>query len=271
MQFGIIIIGDEILNGSRQDSHFVFFKQLLQQHGLYIAWAQYLPDDQAVITRQLIESFKEKIPVFVTGGIGATPDDHTRQACAKALNLPLTPHPEALKAIETISLKQGDTLDSPAHLQRTKMAEFPLGSALIPNPFNNIAGFSINEHYFFPGFPQMAHPMAQWVLSQYYQQNFFRQKLVTKAALVDGVPESKITPLMEAIEHSWPGIKTFSLPTIRDDLPAEEQIHYYRLEFGLKTHSENSVFLPEAWEYVLQELQKLGATNIIPLDKSSEG
>ena len=155
MQFGIIIIGDEILNGSRQDSHFVFFKQLLQQHGLYMAWAQYLPDDQAIITRQLIESFKEKIPVFVTGGIGATPDDHTRQACAKALNLPLTPHPEALKAIETISLKQGDSLDSPAHLQRTKMAEFPLGSALIPNPFNNIAGFSINGHYFFPGFPQM--------------------------------------------------------------------------------------------------------------------
>ncbi|PIT58454.1 competence/damage-inducible protein A [Snodgrassella alvi] len=271
MQIGITIIGDEILNGSRQDSHFIFFRQLLQQHGLYMAWAQYLPDDRAIISRQLKQSFKEKIPVFVTGGIGATPDDHTRQACANALNLPLTPHPEALKAIEAISVKHGDTLDSPAHLQRAKMADFPQGAAMIPNPFNNIAGFSIQEHYFLPGFPKMAHPMAQWVLDQYYRQSFFQYKLATKAALVDGIPESRISPLMEQIEQKWPGIKTFSLPTIRDDLPINEQIHQYRLEFGLKAWGKDCATLPEIWEEAVQKLKQLGATNITPLNKSSEG
>ncbi|SCB72449.1 MULTISPECIES: competence/damage-inducible protein A [Snodgrassella] len=271
MQIGIIIVGDEIVNGSRQDSHFVFFRQLLQQHGLYMAWAQYLPDDRAIISRQLVQSFKEKIPVFVTGGIGATPDDHTRQACADALNLPLVPHLEALKTIEVISAEHGDKLDSPAHLQRAKMADFPLGAALIPNPFNNIAGFSIQEHYFLPGFPKMAHPMAQWVLDQYYRQNFFQHKLETKAALVDGIPESRIVPLMEQIEQYWPGIKTFSLPTIREDLPANEQIHQYRLEFGLKAWGKDCAMLPEVWEDAVQKLKQLGATNIILLNKSSEG
>jgi molybdopterin-biosynthesis enzyme MoeA-like protein len=271
MQIGIIIIGDEILNGSRQDSHFTFFRQLFQQHGLYMAWAQYLPDDRAIITRQLILSFKEKIPVFVTGGIGATPDDHTRQACANALNLPLTSHPDALKEIEAISIKHGDALDSPAHLQRAKMADFPQGAALIPNPFNNIAGFSIREHYFLPGFPKMAHPMAQWVLDKYYQQNFFLHRLATKAALVDGLPESRIIPLMEQIEQKWPTIKTFSLPTIRDDLSADEQIHQYRLEFGLKAWGKDCTCLQEVWEEAIQKLIHLGATDITPLDKSSEG
>ncbi|PIT37616.1 damage-inducible protein CinA [Snodgrassella alvi] len=271
MQIGIIIIGDEILNGSRQDGHFIFFKHLFKQHGLQMAWAQYLPDDCDIITRQLKQSFEEKLPVFVTGGIGATPDDHTRQACALALNLPLQAHPQALKNIEAISIRQGDTLNSPSHLQRAKMAEFPKGAALIPNPFNNIAGFSIKEHYFFPGFPKMAHPMAEWVLNTYYSKNFFQHQIMAKAALVDGVPESRIAPLMEQIEQKWPGIKTFSLPTIREDLPNDEQIHQYRLEFGLKAWDKDCENLPQAWHEALHSLKQLGATKITLLENSSEG
>lgn len=270
MQFGIMIIGDEILNGSRQDSHFLYFKQLLQHHGLQIAWVQYLPDEHEVIVHRLQQSFKGKSPVFVTGGIGATPDDHTRQACADALNRPLVPHPEAIHFIEAITLKRGEALTSPNHLQRTKMAYFPENSAIIPNPFNNIAGFSIQKHYFLPGFPQMAHPMAKWVLNEYFQKYFHHQQYCFKAALVDNLPESVVGPLMEQIEQQWPEIKTYSLPLIRDDVTKIEQDQQYRLEFGIKTYGKNCAILPEVWAFALQQLEKQGAEKITILEKSTE-
>ena len=84
MKFGLIIIGDEILNGRHTDAHFAFVKKALLERGLRLAWVEYIADVADEITARLQRSFSEGIPVFVTGGIGATPDDHTRQAAAKA-------------------------------------------------------------------------------------------------------------------------------------------------------------------------------------------
>ena len=148
--FNLIIIGDEILHGSRQDKHFAFFKSLLESHGLKLNQVQYLPDEPDLLVKQLRRSFSDGLPTFVTGGIGSTPDDHTRQAAAAALDLPVVRHPEAAKFIEGVTQKRSEPLDSPEHAQRLKMADFPEGAELVPNPFNNIAGFSIREHYFFP-------------------------------------------------------------------------------------------------------------------------
>ena len=85
MYFNLMIIGDEILHGNRADKHFAFFKSLLAQYGLQLGQVQYLPDERALLVKQLQRSFSDGLPTFVTGGIGATPDDHTRQAAAEAL------------------------------------------------------------------------------------------------------------------------------------------------------------------------------------------
>ena len=122
MQFGLMIIGDEILHGSRQDKHFAFFKPLLESRGLQLAWVQYLPDDRALLTRQLQRSFADGGAVFITGGIGATPDDHTRQAAAAALGRPVQRHPEALSFIEERTLAMGETLAGSGHAQRAKIS-----------------------------------------------------------------------------------------------------------------------------------------------------
>ena len=259
MQFGLMIIGDEILHGSRQDKHFAFFKHLLESRGLHLAWVQYLPDERAVLTRQLQRSFADGGAVFVTGGIGATPDDHTRQAAAAALGRPLQRHPAALGFIEERTLAMGETLNSPGHAQRAKMADFAEGVALVPNPFNRIAGFSVQEHYFLPGFPQMAHPMAEWVLDTHYRAHFHQTERQQISARVEGLPESAIGPLMDDIEARWPGVKTFSLPTIRDDKPELAGAARYRLEFGLKAEGEACAVLARAWDYASVALWQLGA------------
>ena len=92
------------------------------------------------------------------GGVGATPDDHTRQAAALALGVPLERHPVAVAELEA-------QFGAAAYPHRVLMAEFPAGASIIPNPVNRVASFSIRNHYFFPGFPQMAWPMLDWVLA----------------------------------------------------------------------------------------------------------
>ncbi len=222
MAFGLIIIGDEIMSGKRRDQHFPKVLELLAERGLQLAWAEYLGDDPQRITATLRRTMGSGDIVFSCGGIGATPDDHTRRCAADALHLPLLLHPEGRRLIEEriadVAAEAGKPveLDSPENLHRLKMAEFPVGASLIPNPYNKIAGFSVGSHHFVPGFPVMAWPMIAWVLDTQYKGLFNREARVEHSVLVYEAAESALTPLMEALEAQYPLVKVFSLPSVGD-------------------------------------------------------
>lgn len=234
MGIGLIIIGDEILSGKRQDKHLPQVIATLHERGLQLDWAEYVGDDRDRITAVLKRSFASGDIVFSTGGIGATPDDHTRQCAAAALDLPLQLHPEAKRLIQQrildMAAEAGKTvdLDSEDNRQRLKMGEFPQGAELIPNPYNKIPGFAISSHYFVPGFPVMAWPMIAWVLDTHYSHLFHQQQRTEKSVLVYEGIESALTPLMEALEAEFPLIKVFSLPSVGS---ATQRRH---IELGVK-------------------------------------
>jgi len=146
MSIGAIIIGDEILSGKRADKHFPKVIELLALRGMALDWAQVLGDDRVRLTEALRRSFATDDIVFSFGGIGVTPDDHTRQAAAAALGVGIALHPAAEREIRA---RFGDETTP----QRLMLGEFPIGSEIIPNPYNRIPGFSVGRHYFFPGFP----------------------------------------------------------------------------------------------------------------------
>jgi molybdopterin-biosynthesis enzyme MoeA-like protein len=210
LAFGAFIIGDEILVGKRQDKHLGFLIAALAKRGLRLAWAQYLGDDAARLTAALERSFASEDVVFSFGGIGATPDDHTRQCAAVAARAPLHLHPDAEREIR--ARFSGD-----ATPQRLKMGEFPLGSRVIPNPVNRIPGFSLREHHFVPGFPQMAWPMVEWVLDTRYKELFDRDRWAENSILVYEAGESQLIPAMESVESRFPKVKVFSLPSMGED------------------------------------------------------
>jgi molybdopterin-biosynthesis enzyme MoeA-like protein len=222
MAIGLIIIGDEILSGRRVDQHFPKVVQMLAARGLQLTWAEILPDDPARITATLQRTFATDDIVFCCGGIGATPDDHTRQAAADALGLPLVLHEQGKLNIQQrivqMAQEAGQTADlnSDENLHRLKMAEFAEGAALIPNPYNNIAGFALRKHYFVPGFPVMAWPMLEWVLDNHYADLFNREPHLEQSVLVYEAAESALTPLMVAIEQQFARVKVFSLPSVGD-------------------------------------------------------
>jgi len=204
---GIYIIGDEILSGKRQDKHLSKVIELLSARGLQLAWANYLGDIPEQITSSLKASMARGDIVFSFGGIGATPDDFTRQCAADAVGVPIERHAGAVAEIEA---QYGEN----AYPKRVLMADFPKGCDLIPNPVNRVAGFSINQHYFVPGFPEMSHPMVEWALETYYSHLFHKQDYIEKSILVMDAGESNLIDLMNAILVKYPSLKLFSLPKL---------------------------------------------------------
>lgn len=207
MAFGVIVIGDEILVGKRQDKHMAFAIEALAKRGLRLAWAEYHGDDPERLTRALERSFASGDIVFSFGGIGATPDDHTRRCAAQALGVPLALHPDAEREIRA---RFGGEVTP----QRLRMGEFPAGCEIIPNPFNRIPGFRIRGHHFVPGFPQMAWPMIELSLDAHYRHLFDRDRWAEASIIVYEAGESMLIPAMEAAEKKYDRLKAFSLPSM---------------------------------------------------------
>ena len=218
--FGLIIIGDEILSGKRADKHLSRVIELLKARGLQLDYADYVGDSRSRITATLQRAFASGDVVFSCGGIGATPDDHTRQCAARALGLELALHPQAEALIRErmrdMAKEQGTVYepDRPDNIHRLNMGMFPVGADIIPNPFNKIPGFSCGHVHFVPGFPVLAWPMIEWVLVTRYADRFQDAAWIEKSVVVYGAMEAALTPLMEDIERAHPGVKVFSLPSV---------------------------------------------------------
>jgi molybdopterin-biosynthesis enzyme MoeA-like protein len=257
MKFGLIIIGDEILSGKRTDKHLPKVIELLVARGLGLSWARYVGDDPQRITADLKQAFACGDAVFSCGGIGATPDDHTRQCAATALGVPLALHPQAreliLERMRDTAAEQGVPFEPDRHdnVHRLNMGVFPEGAQIIPNPYNKIAGFSVRDVHFVPGFPVMAWPMIESVLDQRYAGLHGQGVVREKSVIVFGAMEATLTPLMERIEAQFGNVKVFSLPSV--DHPQWGR----HIELGVKGAADG---LDAAYSALLAGLALHGAT-----------
>ncbi len=203
--FGLVLVGDELLSGKRKDVHFEFLVNTLAQRGGQLAWARMVGDDIDAQSQTYRQSLASGSVVFSFGGIGATPDDLTRQATALAFERELEFHPEGIKIMQARFGKDF----SP---RRKELINFPKGADLIPNPINQVPGFSLMQHHFVPGFPNMAHPMVEWVLETYYSNAFDPSPRIERTLHTQGAYESDLIPIMEQVLSDHPTVKLSSLP-----------------------------------------------------------
>jgi molybdopterin-biosynthesis enzyme MoeA-like protein len=237
---GLIIVGDEILSGKREDKHMARVIALLGARGLSLSWCDYVGDDPERITATLQRVFAAGTEpgagdiVFSCGGIGATPDDHTRQCAARALQRDLQLHPTArsliLERMQDVAREKGEAFepDRPDNVHRLNMGVFPMGASIVPNPFNKIPGFSVGDVHFVPGFPVMAHPMIEWLLDTRYAPLHQSHVQRERSVIVYGAMEATLTPLMEQVEQDHAGIRIFSLPSV------DHPVHGKHIELGVK-------------------------------------
>lgn len=206
---GLLIIGDELLLGRRVDKHFPWALAYFSAIGVDLRWVNYIGDNEAL----LIETFRairaRGEVCFCFGGIGATPDDLTRQAMAAAHGLTLVRHPEAVRMIE-------DQFGREAYPNRVLMAELPEGADLIPNAFNNIPGFSLGTIFCLPGFPEMAWPMLEWVVTTRFKTSV-GPRLRFAAMAVTDVRESELVGLLADAQRRFADVKVSSLPRFPQD------------------------------------------------------
>ena len=258
MNFGLIIIGDEILSGKRADKHLARVIEILAARGLALSWVRYVGDEPERITADLRHAFSCEDVVFSCGGIGATPDDHTRQCAARALGRPLVLNPQArdliLERMQDVAREKGLPFEPERHdnVDRLNMGMFPEGAHIIPNPFNKIAGFQVGQVFFVPGFPVMAWPMIEWVLDHHFRHLHRAVGVREKSVIVFGGMEAALTPLMQSIEARFPLVKVFSLPSV--DHP-QWGLH---IELGVKGGGSQQLDL--AYEQLLQGLEELNAS-----------
>lgn len=257
-RIGLIIIGDEILSGRRQDKHLAKSIEMLNERGMAVSWVRYVGDDPGAITADLRHALTSGDVVFSFGGIGATPDDHTRACAAEAVGQPLVLHPEAREHIllrcREMAEQEGVAFEPESEdtLRRLQMGHFPQGADIIPNPYNRIPGFSLaGRVHFVPGFPVMAWPMVAWALDTLHRDLHGLGRQVERSVVVYGAIESRLTPLMVDIEARFAPVKVFSLPSV------DHPVHGRHIELGVKGRAEE---VDAAFEALREGVNQVGAS-----------
>jgi len=222
----ILTIGNEILCGDVHDFNGCWLTGELHRLGVEVGIMITLPDDEDFLAEQISELARRYSPLITTGGIGATLDDVTRQAVARATGRPLELNREALEAMERA---KGKSLTD----TQKRMAELPRGCRLIPNRIGKAPGFIVDSIYVFPGVPEMLHDMFPLVAEEIRREPFLERTLVTRRY------ESEIAHLLEELAARHPRLRIGSYPKKDDG-------GYYVL-LVLKSKDEEDLLAAHAW------------------------
>lgn len=209
--FYAVIIGSEILNGRRDDKHFIYTRDALLKRG-HTLFSSFIVKDDTTLLRSIFSMIKNdpNAVMFSFGGIGSTPDDLTRQIASEIFSDGvLEPHSEFTRHI---SERFGDA----AFPHRIQMAHLPKNAALLHNIINNMSGFYLEDRYFFmPGFPEMSHPMVEEALKKFYPQG----DIIYRKTLVAHTSENTLIHVMERLDEC---VEFSSLPMMNNGNPTVE-------------------------------------------------
>jgi molybdenum cofactor synthesis domain-containing protein len=198
---GIVILGDEVLKSEIREANLAYMIPLLNEWGAKVVLCAILPDEIPTVVRHLRAYKAETDLLILTGGIGPTPDDITRDAVAQVAGVPVVLDPEAKAMLEARYPSKGES-----NPYRMLMAHVPEGAELIPNPVSAAPGFFIDGMAAFPGVPVILHGMFEWVRSRI---SGTRQSRVT---LYSDAPESKYAGIMKEMMDAYPDTGIGSYP-----------------------------------------------------------
>jgi nicotinamide-nucleotide amidase len=166
VQAALLAVGTELLADGRPDTNGIAISRLLAARGIATGLRVQLPDEVETIARVLGEAASRYPLLIVTGGLGPTMDDVTREALARAFGLGLTEHPAALEQIEARLRSRGRPMTAVSRRQ----ALVPQGAEVLPNPAGTAPGVLLGAPggariFLLPGVPHEMHRMmAEQVL-----------------------------------------------------------------------------------------------------------
>ncbi|MCC6909758.1 MAG: CinA family nicotinamide mononucleotide deamidase-related protein [Phycisphaerales bacterium] len=195
---GILTIGDELTSGDRVDTNSTWLSEQLLGLGIETAFHLALPDDRRSIADSIAESGRRVGVLLITGGLGPTEDDLTRQALADAMGESLETDERALTLLKVRFEKRG--MDMPR--RNLQQVQRPTSAALIPNALGTAPGLraQIGEARVFvmPGVPgEMKHMWAEHVEPALRQLTNGAQRCLTTWIHSVSLAESKVGEMIE--------------------------------------------------------------------------
>jgi nicotinamide-nucleotide amidase len=189
----ILAIGSELLHGGRVDSNSLFIGDMLAHCGIRVSKKMVLSDEQTDIQAALKASSKKVDVVVLTGGLGSTVDDRTREAVATAFGRPLGVRRKALQILNRQVQSRGRMVTP----LLAKQALIPSGATVLDNLLGTAPGFYLQEgtaHVFaIPGVPREAREMLEFqvhpILKRKLRATVF---LWSHAFNTTGLPETDI-------------------------------------------------------------------------------
>lgn len=197
MKSVILSIGDELVLGQTVDSNSAWLSARLAEKGIATLYHQTLADDQAMIARAIRDAVRQARIVLITGGLGPTADDLTRQALAEAMNVSLIVHEESLRQIEQFFASRQRPMPDTNRVQ----ALCPEGAAPLPNANGTAPGIrtAIGDAcvYVMPGVPrEMTAMYDTCVEPDILQYAGGRQVILTAKINTFGLGESGVAELL---------------------------------------------------------------------------
>ena len=207
----ILTIGNELVSGDVPNSNGSWLARRLAPLGVSVRLIAAVPDEIDAIAEWVRREAPLVDFVLVTGGLGGTPDDITREALAHAFFVQQEELPEL-----AADLRDRFTHD-PEYA--AAWAQLPAGSRPLPNPLGGAPGFALENVYVMPGLPSEMEAMFDAVAEEFRRGDpigSWRQTYRTR--------ESTIAPLLVEAGERWPGVIVGSYPTFPLDGPQVEVV-----------------------------------------------
>ncbi len=200
MEAAILAVGSELLGVDRLDTNSLTLTRVLEEYGVRLRFKAVLPDDIGAIAAEVVEQTEEGRLVLITGGLGPTADDVTREALARACTAPLVVVPSIVDSIRRRFERAGLVMSS----TNEKQAQVPLGATVIENRRGTAPGLRIERPgapiFVFPGVPDELEGMIEsdlrpWLASTAAEG--IERRVVKVACLPESALEERIVPAYE--------------------------------------------------------------------------
>jgi len=230
----IVTIGNELVSGDTVNTNGSWLAARLEALGVDVLLIASLPDEEKRVAALVRAQAAEADVVLVTGGLGGTPDDITREAIAAAFGVPQEEQPEVAERLR--ARFRGD----PDYV--TRWAQLPAGSRALENPLGGAPGFVIGNVYVLPGLPSEMEAMFETLAAELGGGSPIGSWRRTYRTT-----ESRIVSILEAGGERYPAVKVGSYPSFG----AEGTF----VEVVLKSNDPAALAAAQAWfEQALADL-----------------
>jgi len=207
----ILTIGNEIVSGDTENTNASWLARRFEELGVKVVLSAAVPDE----LDRIVGFVRREAPLVdylvVTGGLGGTPDDITREALAAAFEVPQEMLPDLADDLRT------RFRGAPEYAAR--WAALPQGARPLENPLGGAPGFLIHNAWVLPGLPSEMKAMFDR-----YAADLKAERPIVSWRRGYATRESVISPALEQATARWPDVTVGSYPSFQTDGPAVEVV-----------------------------------------------